>query len=292
MCYIYSLINELVNEGYTVNTEIVTEVISERSDLQNIEKKKAKQSANVLIKCVSKLEYLKEILENMAVIPRYCEEDISYMEINGWEKIAFPMVCFCDIHLKRLVHHKKNYGDYAIGLNRDWGINSGVQPVQYINPNSELNKDFSSIFSKAITEELDEEISDLLLKRLLYLKPISGIMKIQEKGIYVDKERIFQDEKEWRFVPDEKIEETDLNLLIQPQISHPHICNIESLGIKKNPQLWLRFELHDIKYIIVNNNSERDEIIDFILNLKNIIDKDRYILISKIMVYEIFQEDW
>ena len=44
------------------------------------------QSANVFLHCMRKEEYLKTILLNHAFIPRYNIEDISYLQLSGYDK--------------------------------------------------------------------------------------------------------------------------------------------------------------------------------------------------------------
>lgn len=46
-----------------------------------------------------------------------------------------------------------------------------------------------------------------------------------------------------------------------------------SNGIKQRPELWLKYDLSTIKYIIVRDTKDRDEIIRFILE-KNIGDSE------------------
>lgn len=64
------------------------------------------QSANTIFNFMKKSEYLKEILEKKAIIPRYCKENLEYLNIHNGD-IAFPeaMVlqkCFCDIPFHKL----------------------------------------------------------------------------------------------------------------------------------------------------------------------------------------------
>ena len=65
------------------------------------------QSANVIFNFMTKPEYLEEILEKKAIIPRYCKENLEYLNIHNGD-INFPeaMVlqkCFCDIPFHKLM---------------------------------------------------------------------------------------------------------------------------------------------------------------------------------------------
>ena len=135
------------------------------------------QSADTLFHFVSKLEYLSQIIERFAFVPRYCVEDIDYLNIN-LKQSAYPMICFCDINLHRLHDHIHFYGGdgYGIAFEKRWGIKQAIQPVQYINPNSPLANDFKIAFNESIASDLDQSTQDYLLTQMLFLKPIQGIM--------------------------------------------------------------------------------------------------------------------
>lgn len=256
------------------------------------------QSANALFHCMKKFKYLTDTLRNKALIPRYNEEVIKYLNIPELTRIVFPMTCFCDIYLKKLKLHMFTYGKYGIGIDKDWGITHGIQPIHYINPNSELSKDFSEVFTYSISqlnEDTDESInsekySNYLLTNLLFMKPLSGEMYIS--GEYESKN--FHDEKEWRFVPNiNNIQDIELPQIITDEsIMNPTARNSFSDGIKQCKDLWLNFEYGCIKYLIVKENTERNELIDFIMEEIEMKQNEKYVLISKILVYDELSEDW
>lgn len=253
------------------------------------------QSANVLIKFMQKLEYLKEILLNMAIIPRYYEEKIDYLEIDSIDKIAFPKICFCDIHLNKLKPHIGKYGKFGIGLSKEWGFNMGIQPIHYINFNSKLKSDFNATFSSSLQSqskkdrETVEMYNNLMLHHLFFMKPLHGEMLSSGEYAY----RNFHDEREWRFIPDFSKVETELPFVIDQDQMNPKSYNSYSLGIKAKPELWLKFDINVIKHIIVENHNDREELIDFIIaNKIGENDSESYLLISKIIVFNEIGEDW
>ncbi|WP_394224105.1 abortive infection system antitoxin AbiGi family protein [Priestia aryabhattai] len=253
-----------------------------------------KQSANVLFKCMSRLEYLKEILDKQAIMPRYYEEKIDYLNIEGLDKIAFPMSCFCDIHLNKLVDHMQNYGWFAIGLSKEWGIKKGIQPIHYINGYSVLTKDFSSIFNSAMGKNQNERnvysaYHNYLLIDLLFMKPLEGKM-ITNEGY---EHRNFHDEKEWRFIPNINEDDRDLPLIIPQEQMNPKGYNTYSDVIQKRDDLWLEFELNVIKYIIVSDQNAKKELITFLRENKKSENIDEIIdLCSKVLVFDELREDW
>ena len=55
---------------------------------------------------------------------------------------------------------------------------------------------------------------------------------------------------------------------------------------------WLKFEYSDIKYITVENYTNREELINMIQNIDGFDEKDKLILISKIIVLSEAEEDF
>ena len=102
-----------------------------------------------------KLDYLKMILKNSAIIPRYFEEDINYLGIEIG-KISIPVTCFCDINLQRIAPHTSEYGEYGIGFYKEWCLAKGIQPIHYINERSKLFI-FSLVFYQANSWRYEEE---------------------------------------------------------------------------------------------------------------------------------------
>ena len=90
-----------------------------------------KESANELFHFTKKYDSIKSIL-NDKFKPFFCVEDSSYMfEESRNMIIAYPMVCFCDIPLERILVHRGLYGDYGIGLKKEWGIKNLLSIVNY-----------------------------------------------------------------------------------------------------------------------------------------------------------------
>jgi len=58
------------------------------------------------------------------------------------------MVCFCDIPLSQTKRHSKNYGSYAIGLTKKWGMTNKINPVIYAYPNSTTADILNQILSE------------------------------------------------------------------------------------------------------------------------------------------------
>ncbi len=239
----------------------------------------------------TKIENLIGILENN-FYPRYCIED-TWGKSDSLTKIAYPIVCFCDIPLSQISNHINIYGQYAIGLSREWGIRKKMNPIIYIQNKSTLLKRMLKIldhnYENACTLPIDQIIEDRdgLVYLMMYTKIYEGlqIRNSEEKKIR------FYDEREWRFIPDiTKIDDEELHII-------PEMYTIDQLEKKNNflKNYPLVFEPNDVKYIIINKEIERKYIIDKITNIKS---KKNYsydeikILTSRIISVEQIVEDF
>ena len=83
------------------------------------------------------LDVLKSILKH-GFFPKYSLEDIAWFVAQEIDAVAFPVVSFCDIPLSRITDHVKFYGQYGIGMKRQWGITNGFNPIVYVSETSDL----------------------------------------------------------------------------------------------------------------------------------------------------------
>ena len=143
--------------------------------------------------------------------------------------IAFPMVCFCDIPLMRASQHRKRYGNYCIGLDKDATLKHWspiINPVYYVNSSWVDNLYEKLAFHKRslatrvkkekefITEienASQDAIPELAKKAKQYMKTAQGyyefgytleqLLRLTKPCIGKDKKGkmvSFYDEREWR----------------------------------------------------------------------------------------------
>lgn len=195
------------------------------------------QSANTLFHFMNKLEYLTDILKERKVVPRYCIENIEYLNIHigeqDFREIAVLQKCFCDIPFHKLTdtfevcgvgegfdslteseklefarsnNHPGYYGEYAIAFSKRWAEANGLQPVQYFNEASSYSTEFSKMILNLLSvDDIPEEYTGDILRRLSYMKPLRGTMprlfKSKNSGsIKIEANKNFHDEQEWRYV--------------------------------------------------------------------------------------------
>src|SRR6266403_3399092 len=159
-------------------------------------------SASTLFHFTKTKEDLLNILEN-EFCPQYSAEDIPTLDTEGSKPHYYmPMVCFSDIPLSRIEEHADFYGDYAIGLSKEWGRKNHLNPVLYLNADSFLSKAFresTEIILKSPPTPANEDLIRKLINVSSYTKRYEG--KPWRKGKRLDDKRIFYNEKEWRYTP-------------------------------------------------------------------------------------------
>lgn len=252
-------------------------------------------SSNALFHFTPKAEYLIGILSDN-FIPRYCYEETNLnLDLERGKKMgAIPMVCFCDIPLSQINNHVKTYGNYGIGLTKEWAIKNKLNPLIYINENSVLANHFAHIVTKLHTlltdncSDLSCEITDIYLSITDYLKPYSGNFLRNGKII---KNVKFYNEREWRFIPNNYKYDGAIKVLGREDFDNETKLAAENNKLKKHS---LKFNPEDIKYIFVKDESEIHSMIEALRQIKGkrFDKKTLDILASKILTTKQIEEDF
>lgn len=220
-------------------------------------------------------ENLLKILQN-GFVPSYCKEEI------GDTAYLIPMVSFCNISLKDVELYMR-YGKYGIGLSIEWAIKNRISPVIYFHKNSPFNQFYSQINHVSLLNNAERKLKAAirqaeaglfneteydstygsedghLLQELNNITvPTLQFFKFW-KTTYRNKEVITYQEREWRFIPELKVE----NRIIHS--SDNEFINYNNKKIKPKPHLpkySLKPLISDLKYIIIREENQRLKIID------------------------------
>lgn len=233
-------------------------------------------SANTLFHFTPKLEYLASILKN-DFYPRYCVEDWDSICQNSAvipRQIALPMTCFCDIPLSSIREHSDQYGRYAIGMSKEWGMKVGLSPLLYVHKHADT-ADLMFQVRERLNDYTgnDDGVDDIfyaVVDLLKYTKGYKG--KLWRTGGFQDGEVLFYNEREWRYSPASRIrqkkreENTDYRVslyrdeFVDPGLMDHHNTLVQAFA--------LPFKIDDIKYIIIDKESERLDAMDMIYEIK------------------------
>lgn len=227
------------------------------------------------------LKPLKNIIKTHSLWVSYCTE--YYW--NGY-KFALPMACFCDIPLSQIGDHMSKYGSFGIGIKASWPESKKLSSVIYTRSNSELTHQVNHWLEVLYEKDGNVPLSDGELYLLSHVKKYKGRFVPKAKTKEKDKKekededkdknsqmKMFYQEREWRYVPP--------NLKVN-QIKVEKNDNVP-IDVDDERKESLFFDYSDISYIIVENDVDREDIINFIgkINFEN--DKEKYLLMSKVL---------
>jgi len=233
------------------------------------------------------LEFLKDILKN-GFWPRYCLEDLTWYGDNENYQSAYPIVCFCDIPLSRVDEHVGFYGNFGLGLTKDWAKLNKLSPVLYLNEGSAQQLAFKKLFRENLNgQEFYNDAGTDITAIMTHIKPIEGNMFIN--GQFISKE--FHQENEWRFSVTGKNEDLSIkSFLYEHQFHDKNILEAENL--KSKDSYSLKFSPSDIKYLFVKSDSDIPSLINFIQSeLDHFTSAEVKILMSRVVSLETIRSD-
>lgn len=195
------------------------------------------------------------------------------------------MVCFCDIPLSRISDHVNFYGQYGLGMTREWATVNCLNPVFYIageNPVSAELRELNEHVNK-LDETDQEKAKDSIRYLYAHIKPSKGIMTVEGSPV----EKDFYLESEWRHVP--------ISPEIQPYLPASYFDIPETLAKhnqKTSDLCRLKFTPKDVKYIFVKSDSDIPDLINFIQSeMDQYPHADTKVLMSRVTSLESIQSD-
>lgn len=221
------------------------------------------ESANELFHFTEKYSSILSIM-NEKFKPFFCVEDISFLYNDHRNTtFAFPITSFCDIPIDRISMHKENYGNYGIGLRKEWGIKNHLSIVNY-----SFDKSIKSASYRILTDYYSNKCTDLSDKfnsnfrkafsiLIMTSKPYEGKKFDKKIRKWTDKIIRFYDEREWRYLP----LVDNLKWSLSPDdFSGDYDAffkAIEDEQPKIQRQYTLNFNVADLKYIFLKDESEK-----------------------------------
>jgi len=209
----------------------------------------------------TKYNFLKNIIKERRINVSYSLEKLKSTSPYS-SNYAFPMVSLSDIPFSELNSHLNKYGGHSIGFKREWVVKNKFTPVCYYSDKSFLLSDVIERieYYRQRGNLSDDEKRDLkiFLYHLANSKNYEGYLKTKDKEYQNYR---FSDEREWRFVPLIEYMPDGLDFII-----HENIYEGEKAQYNSRLNMSIGFGLEDIRYIIVEKESQ-------ISNFKDLIQK-------------------
>lgn len=203
---------------------------------------------------------LKGILKDNFKI-KYCLEKLPNRKESG--NIAIPMVSFCDIKISEIKEHIEKYGQYGIGLSKDWANQKKLSPVFYQNLNSGFSNGLIKNMSDFIMSDIEDRFKDIIIDLIRLSKEYEGTLKRGNK--IISKKYRFADEREWRYVPEMNMNKKFPDFLLETE--YDTADKKRNANTKLSEEL-LYFNANQIMYLIVKEESEINELITHIRTVK------------------------
>lgn len=208
-------------------------------------------SSNVLWHQTSKDGFFK-ILKSRRILYSYSLEN-SFSSMNGIqpetnESLAFPMISLSDIPICEMPHNKWAYGNYAIGLSREWSTLNKFTPVWYCEPNSAAYKLLNQLAIKAIIDG-DMKRAGNYLYMLSYMKFIQG--PLPRRGY---KNYRFYDEREYRLIPLKEEWDNKFNPILFEKDYYKYKKEHNDSSLL---DVGVTFTPNDVRYLIVNSEYDK-----------------------------------
>ena len=212
---------------------------------------------------------------------------------NKTKEFAVPMVSFADLRLTELKGNIGTYGKFGIGMTKEWAINRGLNPVMYASKESLFTENFIKgiedffffFFNSNDTTGRFETAYNNTINTLRYIKNYKG--DLIRRGKSTKPNYVFANEKEWRYVP--PIVGDILSFIPIDEIK---TSQQKSYYNQKVAHLRLHFQPDDIKYLIVEKDSDINSLISHLRQVKNRFSPDTIDrLSSRILTYEQIEND-
>lgn len=265
-----------------------------------------KVTSDSLFHFTNSLQNLENILQNKFYLT-YCKEEY-YLAEQKYSSY-FPMISFCDIPLSLAKDQISKYGNYAIGMSKEWGITNRLNPVLYVEKNSIIANDINN--SRKELKSIAESIADVAKNGKFFPKGLLPVVKnvtnavsnhrntlrfiknyrgdlIRGKRKYLNYR--FYDEREWRYIPD--INEKRVKASIQEKDYIEYRGKTKFKPFVK--EINIDFRAPDIKYLIVKSKRDIPKLIRTIKSTKMLVDNsdEADILSTNIITIEQLNNDF
>ncbi|CAH6679929.1 hypothetical protein AI2937V1_1837 [Klebsiella oxytoca] len=208
-------------------------------------------SNNIMIThFTNEFEKLLSIISSNSFLLRYCGEYFGDKNGKVVSNAAHPMVSFSGYDFYDLPTKRITYGGYGISLHKNWAINNGITPVNYIDKNSPVALGLIALLRSRQLKKLPRSLRLPVIQLKCFTKHVYGYNSYFSSNDYD-----FEYEKEWRYVPTtEQIKKNLISINLSAYERRKDFYN------NKIKNFSLKFSYDDVRCIYVQNEYERNKI--------------------------------
>ncbi|MGJ0625499.1 abortive infection system antitoxin AbiGi family protein [Xenorhabdus bovienii] len=205
----------------------------------------------MIIHFTNKFEKLFSIISSNSFSLHYCGEYFGDKAGKIVSRAAHPMVSFSDYNHNELQSKPITYGGYGIALCKEWAVKNGLSPVNYIDKNSPVAQGLIALLRSRQLGTLPKHLRLPVIQLKCFTKHVYGY-----NSYFGDDNFDFKCENEWRFVP--TIKQIGGNRI---SVNFSKYKKQKSVYDKRIESYSLKFSSDNIKYIYVQSESEREQLI-------------------------------
>ncbi len=205
----------------------------------------------MIIHFTNQFNKLISIISSKSFLLRYCGEYFGDKQGKVVSRAAHPMVSFSDYDHEELQNKEITYGGYGIALNKTWAVENGLTPVNYIEKNSPVALGLIALLRARQLDTLPNNLRLPVIQLKCFTKHVYGYNSHFKRDDFY-----FKYENEWRFVP--TIQQIGGGRI---SVDYSKYKRKEEFYNDKIASYSLKFIYENIRYIYVQNTSERDELV-------------------------------
>lgn len=212
-------------------------------------------NGNQIIHFTDSLDKIISILKDEHLRLKYCKEEFCIDNRQIVSKNVHPMVCFSEQNVNSLKDQKITYGKYGIAFCNNWITRNQIQPVIYIEQDSEVARSLSKLLAYRRNLPKGHKLRLPIMTIKCFTKNAIGKNSKCNAPNFS-----FKQEKEWRYVPKK-------NQIGKGYISENRSTFLknEELYNKKLQNYPLKFDREsDILCVYYENESDKTSLKDLI----------------------------
>ncbi|WP_444939042.1 abortive infection system antitoxin AbiGi family protein [Microbulbifer sp. JMSA002] len=205
----------------------------------------------MIVHFTREFEHLCSILSSRSFRLSYCGEYFGDKTGKVISRAAHPMVSFSDYSDVELLTKVVTYGGYGVALTKNWALNQGLSPVNYVEKNSPAAQGLVSLLKARQRKIIPSTLRLPIIQLKCFTKHVYGF-----NSYFNESNFDFKAENEWRFVPSRK--QIGGNRISENFSTYDKNRDKYNKRLEKYP---LRFSYSDVAFVYVKTEPERQRIL-------------------------------